>query len=165
MPNADGSIPGSAENLSKIYDFDAFKAAAIKNRFKVVDERRFVPVRSMPIDEFNRDYNLGAPFKKGDPPRGIGALRLVAEGDSYVELQGRVLTVEKRVAADEKWILNLHYVVEGLDDFPQEIEISQEGRCNLDNDYLRARAKKILDALGVESDWTTRAGVLISTIN
>ena len=164
-PLENGDVPGSVENLSKIYDFDAIKKEALKNRFKIVDERKFVPVRSILIEEFNRDYYADAPFKKGDVPRQIGALRLVPEGDSYVEFQGRVLEVEKRIAADEKWTLNLHYVFEGRDRFPQEIEISQEGRCNLSDDYIRARGKSLLDALGIESDWTKRASVLISTIN
>lgn len=163
-PN-DGKIPQDVENLKKIYDFDVFKAAALKNRFKIADERLFVPIRSMAIEEFNRDYNSGAPYKTGDAPRSVGALRLAMEGTSSIELQGRVLEIEKRLTADEKWTLRLQYVVEGRDDFPQEINISQEGRCNLSDDYLRARAKQMLDALGIKSDWTSRAGVLISTIN
>ncbi len=164
-PNADGSVPADVENLSKIYDFDTLKKSAIQNGFKITDERKFVPVRSIQIEEFNRDYNSGAPFRKGDAPRARGALRLVQEGDFYVELQGRVLQIEKRVAPDEKWILRLNYVVEGRGDFPQEIDISQAGRCNLSDDYLRARAKQMLDALGIESEWTQRAAVLVATIN
>lgn len=165
VPNANGNIPQDVENLGKIYDFGIVKATALKNRFKITDERMFVPVRSMMIEEFNRDYNSGAPYKAGDAPREVGALRLVAEGSSYVELQGRVLEIEKRIAADEKWTLRLNYVVEGRDDFPQEINVSQTGRCNLSDDYIRARAKLLLDSLGIESDWTSRASVMISTIN
>lgn len=151
--------------LRQIYDFGEIKRRALSKHYKIIDDRPLVAILTLPLDEFNRKYNPGTPMTAGDVERSIGPLQVRLEGKSHVELSGAVLVVEKRIAARESYTIGVEYSAQVKGSFPQRINFSQTGRCNLKDSYLKAKAKELLAELGIESDWIDTTEVSVNYIN
>lgn len=151
--------------LQQVYDFGEVKRRASSRHYRIVDDRPLVSVRTMPLDEFNREYNSGTPMTASDGERTLGPLRVRPEGRNHVELRGAVLVVEKRIAPHELYIIGIEYSVQARGSFPQRINFSQTGRCNLKDSYIKAKAKELLAELGIESEWIDTTEVSVNYVN
>ncbi len=80
-------------------------------------------------------------------------------------MYGALLELEKRVAPRELFTIRIDYAAKGRDAFPQTVSISQAGRCNLKDSYIKAKAAELLAELGIEAEWMETALVELSYIN
>lgn len=154
-----------ANLLQRDYDLEEIRRRALSQKFKVVDDRALALVRVMPLDEFNRDHSPESPMTYGARARKLGAMKVEAVSATHVEISGQVLEVSKRVAPREEFAIRIEYEIVERGKYPQQISITQNGRCNLRDSYIRTKAKELLTELGIETDWVDTTEVSVNHIN
>lgn len=154
-----------ANLLQREYDREEIRRRALSQNYKVADDRPFALLRVMSIEEFNREHSPQSPIKYGDRAQKLGALKVEVVSATHVEISGRVLEVSKAVAPREEFSIRIEYEIVAPGKYPQQISVTQAGRCNLRDTYIRTKAKELLTGLGLETDWVDTTEVSVNHIN